>query len=162
MFFFKSMLLAKRFKQKIWHRWMRRNAEKMLCIFRRLSEEWISPSYYHSKRSSRRTKIEPVFKSIKRIRCAKRQFDEIAQDEPIVCPKKKLGYRPMYPECVTFLRKTMRVREIVTGNIMHLSHSHGFAQKRNAFRIHETAPLEIEFFNPLLDTALVSLKERFE
>ena len=40
-----------------------------------------------------------------------RQFDEISQDEPIVCPKKKL---------------------------------------------------EIEFFNPLLDTALVSLKERFE
>ena len=106
--------------------------------------------------------IEPVFKSLKRIRCAKRQFDEIAQDEPIVCPKKKLGCRPMYPECVTFLRKTMRVREIVTGNIMHLSHSHGFAQKRNAFRTHETAPLEIEFFNSLLDTALVSLKERFE
>ena len=35
----------------------------------------------------------------------------------------------MYPECVAFLRKTMRVREIV---LMHLSHSHGFAQKRNA------------------------------
>ena len=35
---------------------MRRNAEEMLCIFRRLSEEWFSPSYYHSKRSSRGTK----------------------------------------------------------------------------------------------------------
>ena len=49
------------------------------------------------------------------------------------------GYRPMYPECVAFLRKTMRVREIVI--LVHLSHSHGFAQKRNAFRIHGTAPL---------------------
>ena len=47
----------------------------------------------------------------------------------------------MYPECVAFLRKTIRVREIVI--LVHLSHSHGFAQKRNAFRIHGTAPLEI-------------------
>ena len=31
----------------------------------------------------------------------------------------------------------MRVKEIV---IVHLSHSHGFAQKRNAFRIHGMAP----------------------
>ena len=44
----------------------------------------------------------------------------------------------MYPECVAFLRKTMRVREIVI--LVHLSHSHGFSQKRNAFRIHRTAP----------------------
>ena len=43
----------------------------------------------------------------------------------------------MYPECVAFLRKTMRVREIVV--LVRLSHSHGFAQKRNAFRIHGTA-----------------------
>ena len=55
--------------------------------------------------------IEPVFKSLKRIRRAKRHLDEIAQDELIVCPKKKL---------------------------------------------------EVEFFNPLAVTALVSLKERFE
>ena len=55
--------------------------------------------------------IKPVFKSLKRIRRAKRQLDGIAQDEPIVCPKKKL---------------------------------------------------EVEFFNPLLDTALMSRKERFE
>ena len=48
------------------------------------------------------------------------------------------GCRPMYPECVAFLHKTMRVREIVI--LVHLSHSHGFAQKRNAFRIQETAP----------------------
>ena len=39
----------------------------------------------------------------------------------------------------TFLRKTMRVREIVI--LVHFSHSHSFAQKRNAFRIHGTAPL---------------------
>ena len=45
----------------------------------------------------------------------------------------------MYPECVEFLRKTIRVREIVI--LVRLSHSHGFAQKRNAFRIHGTAPL---------------------
>ena len=44
--------------------------------------------------------------------------------------------RPMYPECVAFLRKAMRVREIVV--LVRLSHSHGFAQKRNAFRIHWT------------------------
>ena len=31
------------------------------------------------------------------------------------------------------LRKTMRVRKIVV--LVRLSHSHGFAQKRNAFRI---------------------------
>ena len=37
----------------------------------------------------------------------------------------------MYPECAAFLRKNMRVREIVI--LAHLSHSHGFAQKRNAF-----------------------------
>ena len=37
----------------------------------------------------------------------------------------------MYPECVAFLRKTMRVRETVV--LVRLSHSHGFAQKRNAF-----------------------------
>ena len=43
----------------------------------------------------------------------------------------------MYPQCVAFLRKNMRVREIVI--LVHLSHSHGFAQKRNAFRIHGTA-----------------------
>ena len=46
--------------------------------------------------------------------------------------------RPMYPECVAFLRNPMRVREIVV--LVRLSHSHGFAQKRNAFRIHGTAP----------------------
>ena len=46
---------------------------------------------------------------------------------------------PMYPECVAFLRKTMRVKEIVI--LVHLSHSHGFAQKRNAFRIYGTVPL---------------------
>ena len=31
---------------------------------------------------------------------------------------------PMYPECVAFLRKTMRVREIVA--LVRLSHSHGY------------------------------------
>ena len=45
----------------------------------------------------------------------------------------------MYPECVAFLRKTMRVKDIVI--VVHLSHSHGFAQKRNAFRIQGMAPL---------------------
>ncbi|XP_033225949.1 52 kDa repressor of the inhibitor of the protein kinase-like [Belonocnema kinseyi] len=55
--------------------------------------------------------IEPAFRLIKRIRRVKRQFDEIAQDEPIVYPEKNL---------------------------------------------------EIEFFNPLLDTALMYMKERFE
>ena len=45
----------------------------------------------------------------------------------------------MYPECVAFLRKTMKVREIVI--LVHLSHSHGFAQKRNVFRVHGMAPL---------------------
>ena len=44
----------------------------------------------------------------------------------------------MHPEFVAFLRKTMRVRKIVV--LVHLSHSHGFAKKRNAFRIHGTAP----------------------
>ena len=44
----------------------------------------------------------------------------------------------MYPECFAFLPETMRVREIVI--LVRLSHSHGFAQKRNAFRIHGTAP----------------------
>ena len=53
-------------------------------------------------------------------------------------PVLDLGCHPMYPKCVGFLRKTLRVREIVT--LVHLSHSHGFAQKRNAFRIHGTAP----------------------
>ena len=47
------------------------------------------------------------------------------------------GCRPMYPECVAFLRKTMRVREIA---LLHLSHCHGFAQKRNAFRTHGRPP----------------------
>ena len=46
--------------------------------------------------------------------------------------------RPTYPECVAFLHKPMRVREIVV--LVRLSHSHGFAQKRNAFRICGTAP----------------------
>ena len=50
------------------------------------------------------------------------------------------GCRPMYPECVAFLRKTMRVREIV--KLAHLSHSDGFAQKRNTFRIHGTTPFD--------------------
>ena len=45
----------------------------------------------------------------------------------------------MYPVCVAFLRKIIRVREIVI--FVHLSHSHGFAQKRNAFRIHGMAPV---------------------
>ena len=44
----------------------------------------------------------------------------------------------MYTEFVAFLRKTMRVREIVV--LVRLSHSHGFAQKRNAFLLHGTAP----------------------
>ena len=44
----------------------------------------------------------------------------------------------MYPERVAFLRKPMRVREIVV--LVRLSHSHGFVQKRNAFRIDGTAP----------------------
>ena len=54
------------------------------------------------------------------------------------------GCRPMYPECVAFLRKTMRVREIVV--LVRLSHSHGFAQKRNAIRIYGTAPSEFVAF----------------
>lgn len=54
--------------------------------------------------------IEPVFKPVKRIRRVKRQFDEIASDEPIECPQNTL---------------------------------------------------EVEFFNPLLDVALVSMRERF-
>jgi hypothetical protein len=54
--------------------------------------------------------IEPVFKPLKRTRRVKRHFDEIAQDEPIVCPARKF---------------------------------------------------EVEFFNPLLDTSLMSLKDRF-
>ena len=37
----------------------------------------------------------------------------------------------MYPECVAFLRKTMRVREIVI--LVNLYHSHGFVQKGNKF-----------------------------
>ena len=37
----------------------------------------------------------------------------------------------MYPECVAFLRETMRVREM--HYYYYLSHSHGFAQKRNAW-----------------------------
>ena len=44
----------------------------------------------------------------------------------------------MDPECDAFLRKTIGVREIVV--LVRFSHSHGFAQKRNAFRIHGTAP----------------------
>ena len=48
----------------------------------------------------------------------------------------------MYPECVAFLRKTMRVREIVI--LVHLSQSYGFAQKRKAFRIHGTAPFALD------------------
>ena len=43
-----------------------------------------------AKHLSEELQIEPVFESLKRIRRAKRQLDKITQDEPIVCPKKKL------------------------------------------------------------------------
>ena len=39
----------------------------------------------------------------------------------------------MYAECFAFLLKTMRVRKIVV--LVCLFHSHGLAQKRNAFQI---------------------------
>ena len=55
----------------------------------------------------------------------------------------QLGCRPMYPEFYAFLRKTMKVREIVL--LVRLSYFHGFAQKRNAFLIHRTAPLKCTY-----------------
>ena len=64
----------------------------------------------------------------------------------------------MYPECVAFLRKTIRVREIVI--LVHLSHSHGFAQKRNAFRIHGTAPSRGNPFGIRLDSCGNMFKTR--
>ena len=57
-----------------------------------------------------------------------------------------LGCSPMYPECVAFLHKTMRVREIVV--LVRLSHSHGFAQKRNAFRIHGRLSVPLTTYFP--------------
>ena len=70
-----------------------------------------------------------------------------------------LGCRPMYPESgsIAFLRKTMRVREIVI--VVHLSYSHGFAQRRNAFRIHGMAPLFLNTHGVPCDTqcAIISV-----
>ena len=74
------------------------------------------------------------------------------------CNFETLGCRPMYPECVAFLRKTMRVREIVI--LMHLSHSHSFAQKRNAFRIHGMAPLYYFVESTFVSKSLSIVRDR--
>ena len=88
-------------------------------------------------------KIHDVENPIRKIRSFRRVENHVSYVTYVTEPTldstatNSLGCRPTYRECVAFLRKTIRVRELVV--LVRLSHSHGFAQKHKAFQIHGTA-----------------------